>query len=156
MRPVLAVSLVALVALAVAPVAKADDAAEQKAAVESVVNQWVDAINKGDPKAATSLFMPDGVTIDLFGKHPVGSDTDLLPKLHAQGLKITNMVDDVRSLASGQVLIATGTYTASYTNSPTMKPGETAKGNWMRVLVKDGSDWKVAGLTLTRLVGPPK
>jgi uncharacterized protein (TIGR02246 family) len=157
MRPVLAVSLAVVVAFSVMPVAKAQDA-DAKQVAEAASNDWVNALNKGDPKAVTALFTSDGFTIDLYGKHSAaGADTDsLVPKLHAQGLKVTSEVSDVQSLDSGKVLVATGTYTSVYEKSPLSKPGEINKGNWMRVLVKDGSEWKTAGLTLTRLAPAPK
>jgi hypothetical protein len=53
-------------------------------------------------------------------------------------------------LASGQALLASGTFTVSYSNNPNLKPGDTITGNWMRVLVKEGSDWKIAAQSLTR------
>jgi ketosteroid isomerase-like protein len=157
MRRVVMTSFVALLAIAAAPFAQAQQAADAQTtkAVETIVSNWAAALNKGDAKTVTSFLTPDSITIDLFGGHTVADSPPLIERLHEQGINLTNKVDDVRSLASGQVLLATGTYSVTYTNSPILKPGETATGNWMRVLVKDGSDWKIAAQQLTRLAPPP-
>ena len=105
-------------------------------------------------ETASSFFTPDALNIDVYGRTSGAQLGELTQKVHNLGINLTNKVDDVRSLASGQVLLASGTFSASYSKNPNMKPGETVTGNWMRVLVKEGSDWKILAQDLTRQAPP--
>jgi hypothetical protein len=89
------------------------------------------------------------------GKSSGSKTEEIAQKAHEMGVALTSKTDDVKSLASGQLLLAIGTYSVAYTNNPTTK---TAEGNGMRLLVKDGSDWKIVAQDLTRQAppAPPK
>jgi uncharacterized protein (TIGR02246 family) len=146
---------ITILALSIAPIARAQQADDQtKQAIETMVAQWTQAINQGDSKTASSFFTPDALNIDVYGKTSAARLSELTKKVHDMGINLTNKVDDVRSLASGQVLLASGTFSVSYSKNPNMKPGDTVTGNWMRVLVKEGSDWKIAAQNLTRQAPP--
>jgi uncharacterized protein (TIGR02246 family) len=154
MRPVITTTILALT-VATAPVAKAQQADNQtKQAIEAIVAKWTQAVNQGDSKTASSLFTSDAFNIDVYGRTSGAQRGELTKKVHEMGIDLTNKVDDVRSLASGQALLASGTFTVSYSNNPNVKPGDTITGNWMRVLVKEGSDWKIAAQNLTRQAPP--
>ena len=143
---------IAILALSTAPIARAQQADGQtKQAIETMVAKWTQAINQGDSKAVSSFFTPDAFNIDVYGKTSGTQIGELTQKVHDMGINLTNKVDDVRSLASGQVLLASGTFSVSYSKNPNMKPGDTVTGNWMRVLVKEGSDWKIAAQNLGKL-----
>ena len=132
MKPIITTAIVALT-VAVAPIARAQQADDRtKQAVETMVAKWTQAVNQGDSKAASSFFTPDAFNIDVYGKTSGTQLDELTQKVHDMGINLTNKVDDVRSLASGQVLLASGTFSVSYSKNPNMKPGDTVTGNWMR------------------------
>jgi ketosteroid isomerase-like protein len=154
MRPIITTTILALT-IAIAPVAKAQQADNQTTqAVEAMVAKWTQAVNQGDSKTASSFFTSDAFGIDIYGRTSAAQMGELTKKVHDMGIDLTNKVSDVRSLASGQVLLASGTFAVSYRNNPNLKPGDTVTGNWMRVLVKEGSDWKIAAQSLTRQAPP--
>jgi ketosteroid isomerase-like protein len=154
MRPIITTTILALT-IAIAPVAKAQQADNQTMqAVEAMVAKWTQAVNQGDSKTASSFFTSDAFGIDVYGRTSGDQMGELTKKVHDMGIDLTNKVNDVRSLASGQVLLASGTFTVSYRNNPNLKPGDTATGNWMRVLIKEGSDWKIAAQSLSRQAPP--
>jgi ketosteroid isomerase-like protein len=154
MRPIITMTILALT-VAMAPVAKAQQADSQtKQAVEAMVAKWTQAVNQGDDKTASSFFTSDAFSIDVYGRASGAQRAEVTRKVHEMGIDLTNKVDDVRSLASGQALLASGTFTVRYSNNPNVKPGDTLTGNWMRVLVKEGSDWKIAAQSLTRQAQP--
>ena len=154
MRPILTTTILALT-VAMAPTARAQQADDQtKQAIETMMGKWAQAVNQGDSKTASSFFTPDGFNISVYGKTSGAQLGEETQKVHDMGINLTNKVDDVRSLASGQALLASGTFTVSYSNNPNLKPGDTITGNWMRVLVKEGSDWKIAAQSLTRQAPP--
>jgi uncharacterized protein (TIGR02246 family) len=157
MRPVITTMITATILALTAPVAstameqQAD--AQTKQAIESVVTKWTQAVNQGDSKAASSFFTSDAFSIDVNGRNSTQTG-EMTRKVHDMGINLTNKVDDVRFLAPGQVLLASGTFTVSYSKNPNVKPGDTLTGNWMRVMVKEGSDWKIAAQSLTRQAAP--
>jgi ketosteroid isomerase-like protein len=158
MKPIIATAIVALT-VAVAPIARAQQADDRtKQAVETMVEKWTQAVNQGDGESASSFFTSDAFNIDVYGRTSGAQMGELTRKVHDMGINLTNKVDDVRTLASGQVLLASGTFSVSYSKNPNMKPGDTVTGNWMRVLVRQGSDWKIAAQNLTRQAppAPPK
>jgi ketosteroid isomerase-like protein len=154
MRPIITTTILALT-VAMAPAAKAQQADNQtKQAIEAMVTKWTQAINQGDDKTASSFFTSDAFAIDVYGRSSGAQLAEVTKKVHEMGVNLTNKVDDVRPLASGQVLLASGTFTVKYSNNPNVKPGDTLTGNWIRVLVKEGSDWKIAAQSLTRQAPP--
>jgi hypothetical protein len=89
--------------------------------------------------------------ISVYGKAR-GSEIEAEAKnAHNMGLSLTTSVDDVKPLASGQMMLVTGTFQLSYSNNPTTK---TAQGNWLRLLEKHGSEWEILAQSFTRQ-GPP-
>ena len=155
MRSIITKMAIVALVVAVAPIGRAQQADDQtKQAIETMVAKWTQAVNQGDSKAASSFFTPDAFNIDVYGKTSGAQLGELTQKVHELGINMMNKVDDVRSLASGQVLLASGTFSVSYSKNPNMKPGDTVTGNWMRVLVKEGSDWKIAAQNITRQAPP--
>ncbi len=147
MKQIITTAIVALT-VAVAPIARAEQADDRtKQAVEIMVEKWAQAVNKGDSESASSFFTSVAFNIDVYGKTSGTQMDELSRKVHDMGINLTNKVEDVRSLASGQVLLASGTFSVSYSKNPNMKPGGTVTGNWMRVLVREGSGWKIAAKT---------
>jgi ketosteroid isomerase-like protein len=124
---------------------------QMKQAAETLSTKWVDAVNRGDAETAASLFAPDAIVMSVYGK-ATGSQIETEAKnVHNMGLSLTTTVDDVKPLASGQLMLVTGTFQANYSNNPTTK---TAQGNWLRVVQKDGSEWKILAQSFTRQAPP--
>ena len=91
MRRIIAITMVALAALAIAPIARAQQAdAQTKQAVEILAARWQEAVNKGDGKTLSSLFTPDSFAIDVYGKHSGGPGTEETQKLFDMGINVTN------------------------------------------------------------------
>ena len=157
MRPIIKTTITTTIlalAAAMASTAMAQQADNQtKQAVEGIVAKWTQAVNQGDSDAASSMFTSDAFSIDVYGKNSTQTG-DVTKKVHDMGIDLANKVDDVRFLTPGQVLLASGTFTVTYSKNPNVKPGDTITGNWMRVLVKEGSGWKIAAQSLTRQAAP--
>jgi ketosteroid isomerase-like protein len=106
MRPIITTTILALT-IAIAPVAKAQQADNQTTrAVEAMVAKWMQAVHQGDSKTASSLVTSDAFGIDVYGRTSGAQMGELTKKVHDMGIDLTNKVNDVRSLASGQVLLA--------------------------------------------------
>jgi ketosteroid isomerase-like protein len=125
----------------------ADQATKQ--AVESINQKWTEALNEG--KSSASLFTPDGVTISVFGRDSGSKMDELNQRTHEMGINLKSSVDDVRQLPGGQLVLATGTFEVTYTKNPDTK---SAQGNWLRVLQKEGSDYKILAQSYTRQAPP--
>jgi uncharacterized protein (TIGR02246 family) len=116
--------------------------------IEMVGQKWVEASNKGDGQAVNALFTKNGYQISVRGKKNAGSEMiQNQENVHKLGLSIAAKSTDIRLLPGGQTALEAGTYEVNYTNDPTTT---TAHGNWMRVLVREGSDWKIEAQGLTR------
>ena len=131
MAPVFAVALV-MPAFA----QEADRQTRQQ--IEAVHQRWVDAVNKGDADAASTLYTPSTVGVDAFGR-TMGVNTELLQALHKRGITLSMPVDGVQALKGGQAAIAFGTFTSKYAD-PNVPPGQ---GNWVQVFERDGNEWKI-------------
>lgn len=124
---------------------------QMKQAAETMAAQWVEAINRGDAKAAASLFAPDGMEINVYGRQTGPEIAEEARKVHAMGVKLETTVEEVRPLASGQMMLVTGTFHVDYTDNPTTR---NAHGNWLRLMEKQGSAWKILAQSLTRQAQP--
>ena len=103
MRPIITATTIVALAIAVAPITRAQQADDQtKQAIETMVAKWAQAVNKGDSETASSFFTPDALNIDVYGRTSGAQLGELTQKVHNLGINLTNKVDDVRSLASGQ------------------------------------------------------
>ena len=144
-------TMIALVALAIATPAFAQQQgdAQLKAQVEQINQKWTNALNAGDSNVPKALSTPDAINIDAFGLQRL-SETDLTT-LKNLGIEIQSNVTKVEMLPGDKAALAFGTYHVNYQNNPVVK---SADGNWVRVLVKDGSDWKVKASSFVRLTQP--
>ena len=64
------------------------------------------------------------------------------------GVNVKGSVKEVQQIDSDTAL-SFGPYEVTFTN-----PQGRAEGNWMQVLEKEGSDWKVRAMTYSRQVSP--
>jgi uncharacterized protein (TIGR02246 family) len=147
---------IAIAATLVLGLAAPSDPAEQldpqmRQAAEDFAAQWQEAVNQGDTKAAASLFAPDAVEINVYGRQTGQEIEEEIRKVHAMGVKLKTTVEQVKPLAAGQMMLVTGTFQVSYTDNPTTR---NAHGNWLRLMEKQGSAWKVIAQSLTRQAQP--
>lgn len=122
-----------------------------KQAAEAIAVKWVDAINRGDAETAASLFARDGVEINVYGRQTGHEIEEEARKVHEMGVSLKTTVDEVRPLASGEMMLVIGSFQVAYADNPTTK---NAHGNWLRLMEKDGSEWKIVAQTLTRQAPP--
>lgn len=108
--------------------------------------RFVDAVNKGDGAAAAAIFTSAGFNMSVYGKNSGAKLVEEVQKVHDMGGTLTMKPHDIESLDGGRVLIVTGTFAVNYTNNPTTT---MAEGNFTRVLVKEGLDWKIAAQNIT-------
>ncbi len=136
-----------------APSALAQQADPQtRKAVEAIVTKWTEATNQGDGKTAMSFFAPDGFDISVYGKETPGPQMEETAKnVRNMGISLKSTIEEVKPLAGGQLVLATGTFEVAYTNNPTTK---SARGNSLWLLEKQGSDWKVLAQSYTRQAPP--
>ena len=121
---------------------------------ETIVMQYVDAVNKGDGRALAALFAPDATNITPYGKRRMtgamteaeGQEAVDLP--HRLGLSLSAKPDDFESLFGGQALLVTAPYTATFTNNPATPQ---VRGNVMFLLERMGDNWKIRVHTASRL-----
>jgi uncharacterized protein (TIGR02246 family) len=147
---------IALAAALVLGLAAPSDPAEQidpqmRQAAESLAGQWQEAVNQGDTKTAASLFAPDAVEINVYGRQTGHEIEEEAKKVHAMGIKLQTTVDEVKPLASGQMMLVTGTFHVAYTDNPTTR---NARGNWLRLMEKQGAAWKIIAQSFTRQTQP--
>jgi ketosteroid isomerase-like protein len=119
--------------------------------VEAVHITWREAINKGDGQSAAGVFTPNGIAVDAYGK--LGGVSQALSErvqaVHKRGLNLTTTIDEVvQPLSGGQVVLASGTFTATYTdiNLP------SGRGNWIQVYEREGEGWKIRASAIARVV----
>jgi uncharacterized protein (TIGR02246 family) len=124
---------------------------QMRQAAESLAAQWEAAINRGDAKAAASLFAADAVQINIYGKQTGPEIEEEVRKVHAMGIKLNTTIDKVRPLASGQMMLVTGTFQVSYIDNPYTRNG---RGNWLRLVEKQGAAWKILAQSFTRQALP--
>jgi uncharacterized protein (TIGR02246 family) len=127
---------------------------QQKQAAEALSAKWAEAMNRGDSATAASLFASDAVLLSVSGKATGDEEIEAEAKqAHNMGLSVTTTVDDVKPLATGQMMLVTGTFQLSFSNNPATK---TAQGNWLRLIEKEGSEWKILAQSFVRTNGGPK
>ena len=138
-----------LFALIAVPLARAQDHAEDDAAIKKRHDEWCDAWNKHDPKAMAAFWTADGDLINPFGRHAKG--TAEIEKLFTEeqsgpmaGSTYSGTIESIRYLGSGENLVAivdvageiTGMKGADGAAMPTFKHHVTyisrkVDGKWM-------------------------
>src|SRR5258708_15432762 len=108
--------------------------------------------NGGDAKALLAMSAPDAFSIDpsgmLSGAQKIEGRIENNVKM---GIKFTVMkVDDVRQVGK-DAAVAGGPYTVTFTANPA---GSQFQGYWLRVLAREGGEWKGVASSFTRSGGP--
>jgi ketosteroid isomerase-like protein len=117
--------------------------------VESTVAQYVDALNNGDGQAWVALFGPNPIDVGPSGKTTNAAQMkSVIERDHQRGLDVTAKVEDVELLFGGQGVVATASYSATYSN-PRMQ--QQVQGSFLFVLERGGGGWKIRAASATRL-----
>jgi len=155
MRHILGTVVVVLAAIAFAPTVQAQSqqiSSADRQAIEQIDRKWIEMENKGEAKGTSSLFTKDALQISVNGLRRGATEIERqLENVQKMGVSIKMRSTDMMPVPGGQAVIECGTYEVTYTNNPTTT---NAHGNWMRLFVKDGSEWKIQAQDLTR-EGPP-
>jgi ketosteroid isomerase-like protein len=120
--------------------------------VEAYTAKWTEAYNSGNAKAVLAMSVPDAFGIDpsglLSGAQKVEGRIENNAKM---GIKFTAMtVDEIRQVGKDAV-VAGGSYTVTFTANPA---GSQFEGYWLRVLAREGGEWKGTAASFTRKASP--
>jgi uncharacterized protein (TIGR02246 family) len=151
MRHTLGTAVVALAAVAFTAPAQAKSqqvSSADRQAIQQIDQKWMELENKGDAKGVTSLFTKDALQISVNGLKRGATEIERqLEAVQKMGVSIKMKSVDMMPVPGGKAVLEYGTYEVSYTNNPTTT---NAHGNWMRLFVKEGSEWKIQAQNLTR------
>lgn len=110
--------------------------------VSSLTDQWQNAFNSGDAKAASSFYASNGFMINahegMISGEKIGEFAQQLSKA---GTKFSLNVSRVDAIGNDAILAA-GPYTAKV-------GANESHGNWLRTLRHEGNDWKIAAESFT-------
>ena len=148
MRCSIAMASVLLAGFVIPAFAQVDQHMREQA--ETIVTQYVSALNKADKQAYAALFAANAIEINPFGKHKNtgGRFADVVDTPRQLGLTLSTKVEDVQPIFGGEGVLATAPYTASFTNNPATPQ---VRGNLLFVLERAGDGWKIRAVTASRL-----
>ena len=139
---------VALAMAAPALAQSADPQMRQKA--EAIQAKWETAVNTGDAKVIESLLSPNAITINAFGAFTGAAAVEQdLERVKGMGINLKSHVTDVQPMGDGIEALSIGTYEVSFSN-----PSSQARGNFMQVLERQGTDWKIRAMSSARMAPP--
>ena len=116
---------------------------------EAWINRWQDAINKGDVNAVVNMVDPNGCTINATGGLACGRQKiqERVESAIKRGPTYTMRVAEARPIGN-EGAAAVGQYTITYRNPPAGTPPRV-EGYWLRVLARQGDDWKSLASSFT-------
>jgi ketosteroid isomerase-like protein len=123
---------------------KADPQLRQQA--ETIYSKWEKAVNDYNASAFKDLETADAFTIGPYGIETPGMAEKGAERTKSMGVNIKGSVKEVQQIDADTAL-SYGPYQVTFTN-----PQGKAEGNWMQVLEKQGSEWKVRAMTYSRQV----
>ena len=149
------ITSIAFIALAFAAPVHAQQVDQQtRQQVESIVVQFVDALNKGDDQAIAAQFSPNLIAIGPRSKATtIAQLQGVVKAVHERGLAITATVDEIEPLFAGQGIVATAPYKGIAFNRPVRSQIE---GNFLLVLERVGDNWKIRAVVATRTLPATK
>ena len=138
--------VVPALAVGLAMPAKAQEVDQQsRQQIEAVHAKFVEALNKGDVDAVSTVYTPSTIQIDAFGR-TMGVNPGFVQAVHKKGIILSMPVDGVQALMGGQAAMAHGTFTSKYAD-PNVPPGQ---GNWIEVFEREGGSWKIVAHASSR------
>jgi ketosteroid isomerase-like protein len=138
-----AMILVLAVAAAVPAIAQpagADQKLQQE--IEAVFNAWLDAINRGDGKAANAFFAPNAPAINPTGLVHSGPEYTNRVEMRQENVRTNAKVDGVQAIGSD----------AAYAVGPWNS--QQARGMWLQLYERRTDGWKISASSFTRVGGP--
>ena len=116
-----------------------------KQQAEAVYSKWEKAINDYDPSGLKAVETPDEFTISSFGVEGPSGAEKAAERNKKAGLNVKGSVKEVQQI-DPDTAVSYGPYEVTIKN-----PQTTAQGNWMQVLEKQGSEWKVRAMSYSRM-----
>ena len=139
--------VLALTFAVVAP-AFADDA---KTIAQRLDDKWIEAFNKKDAAALTSLYTADAVLLPQGSGQPIIGESNIRKFMDEMiKAKLDNMVLPVAeaNMLDQKSLYQAGTWAAD-------AAGQRVAGTYLSVIVQDGADWKYRADTWNMMPPPP-
>jgi ketosteroid isomerase-like protein len=117
--------------------------------IEGVFNNWLDALNRGDGKAAVAFLIPNAPAINPAGIVRGGQEyVNRIEMQRQQNLKTTAKIDQVQGIGS-DAAYALGPWSSTFGPGG----GQQSRGMWVQVYERRGDAWKIGVSSFTR-VGP--
>ena len=153
----LLLSLAAISLIIASPILAQDNDKQAVQAAEGIAAKWVAAVNNKDPAAIAALFTKDGTLLGANGAPPVNGRSEIEKAFASVFVAGFNHL--VLNVSQGHMLGEGAAWTLGdyvWTGQDPNGKAMERKGQWMDVIVRDGSDWKkrVLGTNLT-LAPPP-
>jgi hypothetical protein len=79
----------------------AQEADQQTRQQIEVQMKWIEAVNKGDVDALSTLYTPSTIGVDGFGRS-MGINVELLQVVHKKGIALSAPIDGVRHSREGK------------------------------------------------------
>jgi uncharacterized protein (TIGR02246 family) len=120
--------------------------------IESVFTNWLDALNRGDGKAAAAFFAPGAQAINPAGV-VAGNSQDYVNRIegqHQRNAKTTATIERVQAIG-GDAAYATGSYTNTFGPNNQFQ----TQGNWLQLFEHRDEAWKIGASSFSQ-VGPVK
>lgn len=133
-------------ALAVPGFAQQQTDPQLKQHAEALYATWEKGVSDHDASALKALMSPAGFVISAYGFESPDTFEKGAERNKAAGLITRGALKDVQQIDADTAL-SYGPYEVTFTNPP-----GRAEGNWMQVLEKQGSEWKIRAMTYSRQV----
>ena len=117
-----------------------------KPQAEALFSKWQQGLNTNDANVLQSIYAPEEFTISAFGVDSIANVEQTMARNKSDGVKVKGSVKEVQQIDSDTAL-SYGPYEASNNQG-------SVQGNWMQVLEKQGSDWKVRAMAVARSASP--
>ena len=118
--------------------------------IETVLTNWLDALNRGDAKAAGSFFVPNAPAINPSGMVRTGGQdyVNRIELQHQQNFQTTAKIDQVQVIGR-DAAYAVGPWISTFgANSESQ-----AHGMWLQVYERRGTVWRISASSFTRVGG---
>jgi uncharacterized protein (TIGR02246 family) len=117
--------------------------------IEAVFTEWLDAVNRGDGKAAGAFFLPNAPAINPGGIVRGGQEyVNRIELQHQQNFKTTAKIDQVQAVGP-DAAYAFGPWNSIFGPGGNQRSG----GTWLQFYERRADGWKITASSFTR-VGP--
>jgi uncharacterized protein (TIGR02246 family) len=118
--------------------------------IDAILTKWLDALNRGDAKAAALFFLPDAPAINPNGMVRAGGQEYInrIELQHQQNLQTTAKIDQVQAIGR-DAAYAVGPWVSTYGANNESQ----AHGVWLQVYERKGAVWRISASSFTRVGG---